>query len=55
MISTGLKAQSRPTNTAGPTAQQHPRAPVADVPVAAFEAGWDDGHEQFERHKRYSA
>jgi ribosome modulation factor len=41
---------------AGLTEQNNtPRALAADVLVAAFEAGWDDGHEQFERHKRYSA
>jgi ribosome modulation factor len=27
----------------------------ADVLQAAWEAGWDDGHEQFEQHKRRSA
>lgn len=27
----------------------------AEVLKAAWEAGWDDGHEQFEQHKRRSA
>ncbi|WXL25601.1 ribosome modulation factor [Ectopseudomonas mendocina] len=27
----------------------------ADVLLAAWEAGWDDGNEQFELHKRFSA
>ena len=32
-----------------------PRTLAADVLIAAWEAGWDDGHEQFELHKRHSA
>jgi ribosome modulation factor len=28
---------------------------AADVLMAAWEAGWDDGNEQFELHKRHSA
>jgi ribosome modulation factor len=41
---------------AGMTGQTNtPRALAADILVAAWEAGWDDGHEQFELHKRYSA
>ncbi|KRW61308.1 ribosome modulation factor [Pseudomonas sp. TTU2014-080ASC] len=27
----------------------------ADILLAAWEAGWDDGSEQFELHKRHSA
>ena len=41
---------------AGLTGQTNtPRALAADVLIAAWDAGWDDGHEQFELHKRYSA
>jgi ribosome modulation factor len=40
----GLTGQ---TNTA--------QALAADVLSAAWEAGWDDGNEQFELHKRHSA
>ncbi|MFP6851184.1 MAG: ribosome modulation factor [Pseudomonas sp.] len=32
-----------------------PRTLLADVLIAAWEAGWVDGHEQFELHKRRSA
>lgn len=32
-----------------------PRTLAADVLMAAWEAGWDDGNEQFELHKRHSA
>ena len=41
---------------AGMTGQTNtPRALAADVLVAAWEAGWDDGHEQYQLHKRHSA
>lgn len=41
---------------AGMTGQiKTPRALAADVLVAAWEAGWDDGHEQYQLHKRHSA
>lgn len=31
------------------------RQQSGDVLQAAWEAGWDDGHEQFEQHQRRSA
>jgi len=41
---------------AGLTGQNStPRTLAADVLMAAWEAGWDDGNEQFELHKRHSA
>ena len=41
---------------AGLTGQNStPRTLAADVLMAAWEAGWDDGNEQFELHKRRSA
>ena len=32
-----------------------PRTPAVDVLMAAWEAGWDDGNEQYALHKRHSA
>jgi ribosome modulation factor len=41
---------------AGLTGQNStPRTLAADVLMAAWEACWDDGNEQFELHKRHSA
>jgi ribosome modulation factor len=41
---------------AGLTGQNStPRTLVADVLMAAWEAGWDDGNEQYALHKRHSA
>ena len=41
---------------AGLTGQNSPpRALAADVLLAAWEAGWDDGNEQYALHKRHSA
>jgi ribosome modulation factor len=41
---------------AGLTGQNStPRTLAADVLMAAWEAGWDDGNEQYALHKRHSA
>ncbi|WP_339458454.1 ribosome modulation factor [Pseudomonas sp. EA_105y_Pfl2_R69] len=41
---------------AGLTGQPNtPQGQGAEVLTAAWEAGWDDGNEQFEQHKRRSA
>ena len=41
---------------AGLTGQTNiPRALAADVLIAAWEAGWDDGNEQYALHQRRSA
>ncbi|MFI8481733.1 ribosome modulation factor [Pseudomonas sp. NPDC078700] len=41
---------------AGLTGQPNaPRKQTAEVLTAAWEAGWDDGHEQYELVKRESA